>query len=415
MEGSSFKPSIGTGEGESPLGRSLSSTGEPLARPSDVQSGVAPRPITPPAPSLEVRTFSSDISSIRNSGGAEPAPYAPSPVQAPAPSAAPASPPPSSMKPFGTPPPGIAAGGFSRFGGTPPSITPPPPIGNSSSPIIPPLTPKSGGKKIFVAVLSFLIVIALGAVGYFFIYPLFVEENLPAAPAVPTPPVGEPELPVPEIPEVPEPEILPPEGATPEPETPAADPWSGIQGLTTHRSLFLTRADTTTELILSAPTLAALRSALPSGSVATPLFSEAVLKMPSGNALPFSALATLMAPTFFTPTRLASFDEDATYFTYAAGNGTWFGIIVPLKAGAPLGPVQDDMSGLQADPGLANFFIENPGEQGVWADGSVRGKPTSQVSFETPGATFSYTWFDRNLLLSTNLTGAGSAAERLGF
>lgn len=412
MEGSSFKPSIGTGEGESPLGRSLSSTGEPLARPNDAQSGVTPRPITPPTPSLEVRTFSSDLGSIRNSGGAEPVPYTPSPIQAPAPSATPASPPPASMKPLGMPPPGIATGGFSRFGGTPPSITPPSPVGNSSSPLVPPSPSKSGGKKIFVAVLSFLIVIALGAVGYFFIYPLFVEENPPAAPTVPTPPVNEPELPVPEIPA---PEILPSEEETPEPETPAADPWSGIQGLTTHRSLFLTRADTTTEFILSAPTLAAFRSALPSGSVATPLFSEANFKMPSGNTLPFSALATFIAPTFFTPARLTSFDEDATYFTYAAGNGTWFGIIVSLKAGVPIGPIQDSMSGLQTDPGLANFFIENPGEQGAWADGSVRGKPTSQVSFEAPGATFSYTWFDRNLLLSTNLTGAGVAAERLGF
>ena len=193
------------------------------------------------------------------------------------------------------------------------------------------------------------------------------------------------------------------------------DPWSGIQGLSTHRTLFAITPDATTEVILTAPTLTALKAALPSGSVAAPLIRELVLKMPLGSVVPFSHIASLLAPTFFTSGRLASFDNDATYFAYSAANGTWFGIVAPLKRGVAIGPVQDGMSALQADPDLANFFIEDPGEQGVWTDGSVREKPTSQVSFEAPGATFSYTWLGRNLLLSTNLVGARAAAERLGF
>lgn len=372
MEGSSFNPRIGTGEGESPI---------------------VPRPTMPPSPSIETRTFSSDLGSIRNTGGAEPVPYTPAPAK------------PSTL------PSGIALGStFPKPGGTPPSTTPPTSPGVSSSPIVPPPPVKAGGKKVFAAVLSFLIVVALGAVGYFFVYPLFVEEA--PAETVETPPVTLPETDTPEIPEIPEGDATLPEEV---PEVSAPDPWSGVSGIASHASLFRTRADTTTEVILSAPTLAAFKSALPSGSVATPLFSEAVLKMPSGSVLPFSQLATLIAPTFFTSARLASFDEDATYFTYAAANGTWFGIVAPLKAGVPVGPIQDTMSALQSDPDLANFFLENPGEKGAWADGSVRERPTSQVSFETPGATLSYTWFDRNLLISTNLTGAGIAAERLGF
>ncbi|MFH0806654.1 MAG: hypothetical protein V1885_02945 [Candidatus Brennerbacteria bacterium] len=377
MEGSSFKPQIGTGEGESPL---------------------APRPVTPPSPSLETRTFSSDLGSIRSTGGSEPAPYTPSPV-----------------KPI-VPPPGIAVSGtFPRVGGAPP-VPPvggmPPSLSIPSSPIIPPATPKTGGKKIFVAVLSFLIVVALGAIGYFFVYPLFMGE----VPAVTPPPAA---------PVLPEPENSGTSGIHPfeesatstgeAPETPVVDPWSGIQGVSSHDSLFTTRADTVTEVILTAPTLQAFKSALPSGSVATPLMSEVVVKMPSGNILPFSKLATLIAPTFFTSSLLSSFDEDATYFTYAEPSGTWFGMVVQLRAGAPIGPVQDGMGTLQANPDLANFFLEDPGEKGVWVDGSVREKPASQVSFEAPGATFSYTWFGRNLLLSTNLTGAEAAAELLGF
>ncbi|MDP3974958.1 MAG: hypothetical protein Q8P88_01565 [Candidatus Jorgensenbacteria bacterium] len=258
-----------------------------------------------------------------------------------------------------------------------------------------------------MALLAFLIVVALGAVGYFFVYPLFVEEGMETTTTPPPPPV------LPETSEVPE--TTPTQSEVPEPEAPAADPFQGIGGPSSHISLFRTAPDTTTEVVLAAPTLAALKAALPSGSVATPLMSEVVIKMPSGSVFPFSKLAPLIAPTFFTPERLASFDDDATYFTYADGNGTWLGIAAPLKAGAPIGPVQDGMSALQGNPDLANFFLESPGEKGVWADGNVHGKPTSLVSFEAPGATFSYTWFERNLLLSTNFTAAGEAATRLGF
>lgn len=392
MEGSPFsdplgqnkKPlsQVGTGEGESPL-----------------------------APPLEARTFSSDLGSIRSTGGGSPQPYTPAQnaPSSPAPVAATKPGVPfggsgmgsAPMKPASTPPAGIAFGGNKNAGAVPPLQTPPQNLSSSSS---------GGGKKIFVALLTFLIVIALGAIGYFFVYPLFV-----GVPEV-TPPVTEPVvLPEAETPEAPEAPEIENATSTPEAEVPPVDPWAGIQGLSSHDSAFLTAPDTTTEVILTEPTLAALKGALPSGSVATPLFTEAVLKMPSGNVLPFSKLAALIAPTFFTPTRLSSFDEDATYFTYASTDSTWFGIVAPLKAGVAIGPVQDAMSSLQSDPDLANFFLSDPGEKGAWADGSVRGKPTSQASFAAAGATFSYTWFGRNLLLSTNLIGAGLAAERLGF
>lgn len=288
---------------------------------------------------------------------------------------------------------------------TPPGAPPTPP-----TPIPPLVAPKGGGKKVFVALLSFLVAIALGAVGYFFVYPL-LSENAPAPEAEVSP---SPSLPAPEPPPA-EPQAPPQETPPPVTETPSEDPFSGISGIPAHRSLFRTAADTTTEVILTAPTLEALKRALPSGAVAAPVFTEVVMKMPSGNVFPFSAVAKLLAPTFFTDTRLASFDDDATYFTYAAPNGTWFGIAVSLKPGVPIGPIQDTMAEFQRDPDLANFFLENPGERGVWKDGLVRGKPTSQVSFATPGATFSYTWFERTLLISTNLTAAEQAASRLGF
>lgn len=399
MEGSTFsdpfgnkKPmsQIGTGEGESPLAK-------------------------PPVPPTDVRTFSSDLQSIRNTGGGEPTPYVPArPANVPA-SSVPQTPKP----PVSTPPSGIAVGASPFSGGnTNPPMTPAKPVAAAPLPGMP--EKKSGGKKIFVALVTFLVVVALGAVGYFFVYPLFAPSETPAntepttqTPALPESgtPADQTTTPATEIPTSTE-----PEATSTEPETsPVSDPFEGIQGIAAHASAFTVSPDATTETILSAPTLAALHDALPTGNVASPVFSEVVLKMPSGSVIPFATVAKFIAPTFFSDSLLASFSNDATYFTYAAGNGTWFGMAIPLKAGAPIGPVQDGMSALQADPDLANFFLENPGDKGVWADGNVHGKPTSQVSFSAPDATFSYTWFDRTLLISTNLTAAGEAAAKLGF
>ncbi|MBI2278755.1 MAG: hypothetical protein HYU81_01685 [Candidatus Brennerbacteria bacterium] len=369
MEGSTFSQKIGAGEGESPLG---------APRPQ-----VEPRPIPPP-PSLETRTFASDLDSIRTSGGSEPTPYTPAATTPPKPAAIPIA----EAAPLGAHLP------------VPPASADP----SFSSPTLPP-SATGGGKRVFVAILSFLIVIGLGAVGYFFIYPLFTAEE--EAPVTVTPTPSAPALPE---------EIFSDEVAeVPALEAPAADPWSGVLTLSSHRSIFQIIPDTTTELILAEPALAAVKSSVPSGAVATPLLSETVFKTPSGGFVPLSVIASLIAPTFFTPERLAAFNDDAAYYTYAAPNGTWFGVAMPLKADVPIGPVQDGMSALQADPNLLNFFLENPGEKGVWADGRVRGKPASQVSFSAPDAVFSYVWMGRTLLLSTNLTGAEEAARRLGF
>lgn len=362
MEGSPFQPKIGAGEGESPL--------------ASVRPENAPRPAASPASPLEARTFSSDLGSIRNTGGGEPAPYAPTPPQT-----------------------------VSNISAEPPKLAVAPAI---SSPAFPPLGEKKRGKKIFAALLTVLIVVALGAVGYFFVYPLFAGGD--AAPeAVGNLPAATPALP--ETVETPSETLETPALETP-PET---DSFEGLRGLSSHVSLFRTAPDLTTEVILPELSLTGLRGALPAGSAATPVLREVVVKMPSGNVAPFSALAPLLAPSFFTAERLASFDDDATYFVYATAENAWFGLAAPLKSGAPIGPVQDAMSKLQGDPDLANFFLEFPGERGVWADSTIRGKPSSQVSFSAPGALFSYAWLGRNLIISTNADAADAAGARLGF
>ena len=73
------------------------------------------------------------------------------------------------------------------------------------------------------------------------------------------------------------------------------------------------------------------------------------------------------------------------------------------------------MSAMQNDPDLVNLFLNDPGAVGTWKDGSVLNHATSEISFSKAGSTLSYTWFDRYLLVSTNLNAAKEAATRLGY
>jgi len=80
-----------------------------------------------------------------------------------------------------------------------------------------------------------------------------------------------------------------------------------------------------------------------------------------------------------------------------------------------LGAMQGKIGALQHDPDNRNFFLADPGAEGVWRDGSIKGHPASLVDFATPGATLGYTWLGRTFLLTTNAAAGEETARRLGF
>lgn len=358
--GSQPKP-LGTGEGEAPL---------------------APPIGSPPAPKVEARTMASDSESIRTSGGSAPQPYVPKPAAPPMP----------------PPPPPPRSGVF-----TPPQIqpttTPPPPrppvppIG--PAPIAPGVPPKPKSKRgLIVGLVSFLVVVGLAAIGYFFLYPIFFAEETPPAP--PTPPPAAPTPPTP-------------------PETPPVppSPFEGIQGLPSHTSRFAVPADATVTIEPAAPTLAAWKAALPTGTAEVALFRELTVKLPDGKIMPFAEVAKLLVPNFFTDAMTASFEPDATYYAYTNRDGTWFGLAAALKTGASLGAAQDAMSALQRDAANVNFFAADPGAAKPWKDARIGGRSASLGEFSAPGAALSYVWVGNTLLISTNVAGAEEAAKRL--
>ena len=182
-----------------------------------------------------------------------------------------------------------------------------------------------------------------------------------------------------------------------------------------HSSFLKTRADLVFDAKLSAFTLNDLKTPIAFDTTSVPLFKEVVWKTQDNKPLSFTQVASLIFPTFFTSEKVANFQDDFTLFAYSNSQGTWLGFIVKLKDGIDIGKMQDSMSALQKDTGLKNIFLSDPGTMGAWKDGKVRNKPTSLASFSLPGATLSYTWLDRYLLVSSNTGAAEEAGKRLGY
>lgn len=343
--GDSWKPqsSLGTGEGESPLA-------------------------TPPAPSIDMRTMSSDVKSIEESGGGVPRPYVPPP---PMPGS---SPKPETPKEESFAPPGIATAEM-------------PPTPPASFPTATGGTPKSK-KTLFGVVVIVLLIAGFAAVGYYFVYP-YLFANAPVTPA-----------PTPETP-LPTPPVNPP---APTSETP---PPQGI----THISFFKTAADT-----VQTPTLATLE---PGGlgilfsTAAVPTLTEVIFRGSDGNVLSFSQIVSMLAPTTFTADVTKSFEDDATFFTYANGKGTWLGIIAKAKPDAALGTLETNVAKIEQSSEVNNFFLTNPGTPGVWKDGTTSGVTSRYITFSLAGAGFNYGWSGNFLVVSGSYDGFKEALKRL--
>lgn len=375
------KPMIGTGEGEVPLAEK-------------------------PPFNIETQTMASDLKSLQESGGASsaPKPYTPQPLnqkqnQAPAPD--------QKKEEVFNP---------ALLNETPPPPPPQPPQAQKPVMATAPLPPKPPKKNVFKILLIAILVIGIGALIYFFAYPALSSIFKPS----PAPSLENQNNALNNL--------TPPELQTPNETATTSLATTSLGGnnqflplnlpVITHTSFFKTPAANVYNIILQAPNLEALRqntaSATPSNSTSS-FLGEIVYKNHNNETLALKGIIQLIAPNFFNNEFLNNFWEDATFFFYNS-NGRWFGVIMKLKDTVNPALIQDKMSQLQADPDNKNFFLfEEPGEIGGWEDGLVKNKPASLVRFANENAVLSYAWFEKHLLISTNLAGAENAANNLGF
>lgn len=354
-------PAIGDGEGEIPLAKQ-------------------------PNEKVDVRTMASDIASIQETGGAIPRPYTPG-----------------TKEKLGT----LEDTAAAQHAFVQPTNPPVPPQTNAPQTDLPNVSKK---KNPFGLILGIIVLIGLAAGIYFFVIPMLSTSSEKQPPvATETPLEGQTPQEEPTIPQ--EDTIVVPEV----PENISGTPLPSGQTLEVHVSFLKDPADLVFDAKLSSFGLVDMIAPLEFTSTSIPVFKEIVFKTIENKPVSFEYIASRFFPSFFTMETVEKFQNDGTVFSYTDATGTWLGIIAKLKDGTPIAPVQDSMATLQKSPDLKNIFIVDPGAQGAWKDGKIAEKPSSLVSFSKNGATFSYTWFDRFLLIGTNINGSNEAAKRLGY
>lgn len=373
--------------------------------PMQIGMGEGEAPLAKPSEKMDMRTMASDIASMQETGGGMPRPYTPQATPqktptaqtVPAPKAAPVS------------PPNMAAKDFAASPVMPSSVPTPGPV---------PENAPSSKKGLFVGLLVFVLVVGIAAAGYFFIYPMFNKVTPPAAPSVPAenpaPAVTPPAVAEPLATGTPTSTVPGASSSAPLVVAPSSTP-SSVLTIELHSSFFKNPADLVFDTKLSSFGIADLKAPLTFSPTSVPLMREIVWKTQDNKPLSFAQVAGTFFPSFFTPQFTDSFQPDVTMFSYTNGSGTWLGFVAKLKDGVTLGPVQTAMSGLQKSPDLAGFYLADPGTKGVWKDAKILNHPASVIPFSVSGATFGYVWFDRYLVVTSNLDAATEAAHRLGY
>ncbi|HXF44094.1 MAG TPA: hypothetical protein VNK70_01370, partial [Candidatus Paceibacterota bacterium] len=327
-EKSNSNTPLGTGEGESPM----------------------TAPSAPKIPDVDVRTYSSDVKSMAESGGAAPKPYAPA-VSAPvAPEPVVPSQQPEEKK------------SFNEVFQAPGSVTPMPAD-------VPPagLQEFSAGSKskkgLFALILGIIIVVGLGAIGYFYVYPTFfggvAEIETPVVPPVEettpvTPPI------VPQVPVV-ETTSTEPVATSTEEEAPVPD----VQILE-HKSLLKTAADVNTNITLDALNLNSIVSQIDFSTAQVPILKEIVFKNSEGAILTAGDIMGTFLPDVFLAAASSKplFESDFTFLTYTNDKGTWLTAVLKLFGDTPLTEVKAAVEKIESSANLKNLFLTDPGAAG---------------------------------------------------
>ena len=358
----------------------------------------------------EARTMASDIKSVQESGGGAPRPYVPpqapstSPFAAITPPPAPKPPAQQNMVMGQTPPPA-------------PSSAPKTMAVDGSA-----KKPSGGSKKgVFALVLSFVIVVGAGAIGYFFVFPLFSSTPSPA-PTDTTPPTTNTQ---------PEPSSLPedtgaglfeiPEGTigteTPKAAAPSEETSLPVPSAPapTHTSFLSLPADMTSQVPLNDIAASSIRQALGFKTAQVSSLQEAALTR-DGSPLRLADLGAGLLPQLFTADLLNVFAEDFTYAVYTDSKGSWPVYILGLKSGADVASAKSKFAAIEgmSAGNLGNLYLSNPGAGSSWKDGQVLGTSGRYFAFTQSGASLNYVWVNNRLVLGTSYAATQEAAKRLG-
>lgn len=311
----------------------------------------------PPAPEIKIRSMASDTKSI--SGGAatpipesvmmpeenEPVFRPETQVRIPAPPA--------------------------RFGG----------LVSPASPATPATTleeePAPQKKKSLVVIIGIVIVLGLGLLGYFVVYPLIFggEENVVVAPPPPPPPPP----PVP------------------------------------HQSLFLSAPDLRVEVLLESVNFVTIANSLQSldlGTVTDPVLQEVVVLDDRKNQIPWSNYLSELLPEFTKEELGGVFTDDFTAWVYHDSKGRWPGYAVRIVKSDEAATLIKKLETANLSP----LYLTPSGTLGEFKDGALSGQTVRYALGGTPGAAFEYGIIRGDILIvSTSYGGLKEGGRLLGI
>ncbi len=249
---------------------------------------------------------------------------------------------------------------------------------------------KSSKKALLWTLVTILVVVGLGLLGYFVIYPLFSASPV-AEPVAEE--AAESALPIPEeaVVEIPAP---------------------------VHASAFVVAAAATVEAPLPAVTGEAIRAALTvqSDAMANGATNEIVFRASADNSLVnTAAIFTALLPDFLDAASASNFlSDDPTVSVYKNEQGSWPSLITELKAGFDTTLFAQWLSALEQN-NLAGFFLTDPGALAAFKTGEVKGIADRYASGQN-GASFSYAIVNNNwLIIHTSFEGLKEALTLLGI
>lgn len=251
-----------------------------------------------------------------------------------------------------------------------------------------PVQPKQHSQVLFISLGIVAFIVVAGLVIYFFVMPLIFPSQ--EAPITETSPVG---VPPSEIPPVIQPLI--------------------------HQSYFITTPASTTTMNLNNLNLAEVDSALnAAASGVEPQTVREVTLTVAGTAPETADFLAAAFPELDKETLASNFEKDFTVYLYRDANGSWPGYVFRLNPNSTVSQTTPIISNIESSTNIPNIYLTDLGapSSAEFKDGLKIGETSARyLSFNTPGASFNYGWYNNNLVISTSFNGFREALKLLGW
>jgi hypothetical protein len=226
------------------------------------------------------------------------------------------------------------------------------------------------------------VVIALGAVGYFVVYPMMSTPTV-------TP-----------IVETPEPVVEP---------TPVA--------VAQHTSAFSGALTPAIQVTLPLDTVSRetiIQGLTDQGAIVANGVTEIIFQDATGGQLAFPSFITALLPDFLDGQSADTYvADDFTAYIYKDANGIWPGYIISLKQDGLTTLSQWLMNLEKAD--LSALFVTDAGTLSTFKSGTVKGMSDRFATGKTTGSSLSYATTNTNLFIATSFEGLKASLELLGY